>query len=135
MPAQVQQIFQDFAASQRNLFELSTRPRVIMKTLFNRAYTRGKSYTSPFAPIPVWKCITGIERAYRTWGLSIYRMIEADPNRFAVEPRHPYSISPHNPGNPGFEDEVRDESVLRNGHTPEDWNRAYWLLKGYAWYT
>ena len=137
-PEPVRQVFEDFAISKANWSRLPKKPNLTVNGVLTRAFTRSfaRSFGSISPQIPILLDSSRIDErsAYDTYIICMHRMLLADPNRFAAEPRDPSTISFHNPGNPGFEDEVRDQSARRNGYTPEDWNRAYQLLRAYAWY-
>ena len=83
-PEQVRQILPDSATSKCNWFKLSKKPNIMTDGVFERAYSRPASYISPQTHIPLPYSITGVERAYRTYVVCMHRMMEADPNRFAV---------------------------------------------------
>ena len=123
----VRQIFEDFKTNKDNWFDLPATKR-----LFQIAYRMLPCYSKSRRNLPLPEHVTGTHRGYRTYVICMHRMMEGDPHRVAAEGRDPNNYSVYNPGNPGFENEVRDESARPNGHTPEDWHRAYWLLKAYG---
>ena len=128
----VRQIFEDFDTNKDNWFDLPKRLKLATKRLFQLAYHMTPSYSKFRRNLPLPEYVTGTHRGYRTYLICMHWMMEADANCFAAEGRDLNKYSFNNPGNPGFEDEVRDESARLNGHTPEDWHRAYWLLKAYG---
>ncbi len=62
------------------------------------------------------------DRAHWTWAVSMHKLLEADPDRFFAEPVKGERTCP------GLADEQKEP--LHNGHSAEDWSRAYHLLKG-----
>ena len=128
----VRQIFEDFDANKDNWFDLSKRPKRATRLLLKLAYHAPPFYSKFRRVLPLPEYVTGTHRGYRTYVICMHRMMEAGANCFAAEGRDPNNYSVNNSGNPGFEDEVCDESARLNRHTPEDWHRAYWLLKAYG---
>lgn len=97
-PTRVRQKFQDFESSKSNFFELAKRPKLETKGIFERAYHKSYSRITERDTIPLPSHFYGgVNRAYRIYVVCMHRMMEADHNRFAAEPRDPNSISPHNP--------------------------------------
>ena len=121
-----------FYLSFKNKFGNVKQSSTKVKKIFLYAYSNNAP--SMFdKPIPLPKDPDNInpnkaemgDRAIWTYVVAMHKIMVQDPIRFFAEP----IITNQKRQCPGLLNEESGEDTLRNGHSPEDWNRAYWLLR------
>ena len=125
-------IIQSFYLSRKNNFEQSKQNFPPIKKIFLYAYSNdAPSMFDKSIPLP--KDCDDInpdkakmnDRATWTYVVSMHNLMVKTPERFFAEP-----ITTNQKRQcPGLPNEESGAHVLRNGHSPEDWNRAYWILR------
>ena len=121
-------VFQTFADEKRDNFGM-TRPLASWKRILAIACDRNNPLTFLDIPLPLPPTVRADERDIFTYISSMHQLMQKDPDRFAGETHTNLDVNRYL--NRGFDDECIDHSARINGHLPEDWNRAYWLLKAY----
>ena len=121
-------VFQTFADEKRNDFGM-TRPLASWKRVLATACDRDNPLTFLDIPLPLPTTVRTDQRDLYTYISSMHQLMQKDPDRFAGENHTNPDLECYI--NRGFDDECIDHSAHINGHLPEDWNRAYWLLKAY----
>ena len=124
-------VIQSFYLSREDKFGNNKRTSPMLKKIFLYAYSPEAS--SMFdKPIPLPKDPDNInptkaemyDHATWTYVVAMHKIMVQDPKRFFAEP----IITNQTRECPGLLNEASGGHALRNGHSPEDWNRAYWLL-------
>ena len=115
------QITSEFAALQKKNFGLPTASTQSLSGIYALI---DDDTTATFLDIwPVEEMHQNKERVTVTWVVIMHRIIKVvGPRCFPGEP-DPLGVRTYT----SLPEE--DVSVTKNGHTPEDWHRAYWLLK------
>ena len=110
-----------FLAARDAKFSLTKVPNTTMKELFNFVEDPD---TSTWLSSPIMQPIEvkGEVRAYRSYLVTMHRFCIGAPRHFVAES----GVEKEDRLNAGFADE-QTEAV--NGHSREDWSRAYWLLR------
>ena len=124
-------IIQSFYLSRENKFGNPKQSSPMIKKIFCYAYSPEASsmFDKPI-PLPKDPDIINPTKAemydHATWTyvVAMHKIMVQDPKRFFAEP-----ITANQTREcPGLLNEASGGHSLRNGHSPEDWNRAYWLL-------
>ena len=70
-----------------------------------------------------------MDRAVWLTVIAMHKIMMQYPTHFFAEPVNTERRCP------GLPQEQRGRDILRNGHSPEDWSRAYWLLRALVCYS
>ena len=124
-------IIQSFYLSRENKFGNSKQSSPTIKKIFCYAYSP-KASSMFDKPIPLPKDPNIInptktemnDHATWTYVVAMHKIMVQDPKRFFAEPITTNQTRECS----GLLNEASGGRALRNGHSPEDWNRAYWLL-------
>ena len=124
-------VIQSFYLSHEDKFGNIKRTSPMIKKIFLYAYSPEASSIFD-KPIPPPKNPDNInptkaemyDHATWTFVVAMHKIMVQDPQRFFAEP----ITTNQTRGCPGLLNEASGGHALRNGHSPEDWNRAYWLL-------
>ena len=124
-------VIQSFYLAREDKFGNIKRNSPMIKKIFLYAYSPEASSVFD-KPIPLPKDPDNInptkaemyDHATWTYVVIMHQIMVQDPKLFFAK-----SITTNQTREcPGLPNEESGEHVLRNGHSPEDWNRAYWLL-------